>query len=66
MQLRGVDTLIVRPVTYLAANIPGSTALLVKKLRNASSFAIDKALSTAITLNPKKQLPEFENGECFL
>ena len=56
--LTGVDTLVVRPVTYLAANIPGS-ATAGKKIRQASRFAIDKALSTAITLNPTKQLPEF-------
>ena len=61
--LRGVD-LVVRPATYLAANIPGSAAA-GRKIRQASSFAIDKALSTAITLNPKKQLPEFSKWRMF-
>ena len=61
--LRGVD-LVVRPATYLAANIPGS-AFAGRKIRQASSFAIDKALSTAITLNPKKQLPEFSKWRMF-
>mgnify|MGYP003123779707 CR=1 FL=1 len=61
--LKGAD-LVVRPVTYLAANIPGS-ATAGKKIRQASSFAIDKALSTAITLNPKKQLPEFSKWRMF-
>ncbi len=62
--LTGVDTLVVRPATYLAANIPGS-AFAGRKIRQASSFAIDKALSTAITLNPKKQLPEFSKWRMF-
>jgi len=62
--LRGIDTLAVRPVTYLAANIPGSTAA-GKVLRNASSYVVDKALSTAITLNPTKQLPAFEKWRLF-
>ena len=62
--LRGIDTLAIRPVTYLAANIPGS-ATAGKALRNASSYVVDKALSTAITLNPTKQLPAFEKWRLF-
>ena len=62
--LRAIDTLAVRPATYLAANIPGS-ATAGKALRNASSYVIDKALSTAITLNPTKQLPAFEKWRMF-
>jgi hypothetical protein len=61
--LRGVD-LAVRPITYLAANIPGSAAA-GKALRNASSYVIDKSLATAITGNPKKQLPAFEKWRLF-
>ena len=60
----GIDTLAVRPVTYLAANIPGSAAA-GKALRNASSYVIDKSLATAITGNPKKQLPAFEKWRLF-
>jgi hypothetical protein len=62
--LTGVDTLVVRPATYLLANIPGSAAA-GKKIRQASSYAIDKGLSTVITLNPKKQLPEFSKWRMF-
>ena len=62
--LRGIDFLAVRPATYLAANIPGS-ATAGKTLRNASSYVIDKALSTAVTLNPTKQLPAFEKWRLF-
>ena len=62
--LKGIDTLAIRPATYLAANIPGSAAA-GKALRNASSYVIDKALSTAITLNPTKQLPAFEKWRMF-
>ena len=61
--LKGVD-LLVRPVTYLAANIPGSTAA-GKGLRNASSYVIDKGLSTVLTGNPTKQLPAFEKWRMF-
>ena len=61
--LRGVD-LAIRPVTYLAANIPGSAAA-GKAIRNASSYVIDKSLSTAITGNPTKQLPEFSKWRMF-
>ena len=57
--LQGVDTLAVRPVTYLLSRIPGSTAA-GKGLRNASSYVVDKTLSTVLTGNPKKQLPAFE------
>ena len=62
--LTGVDNLVVRPVTYLAANIPGS-ATAGKAIRNASSYAIDKSLSTVLTLNPTKQLPEFSKWRMF-
>ena len=62
--LKGIDTLAIRPITYLAANIPGS-ATAGKALRNASSYVIDKSLSTAVTLNPTKQLPAFEKWRLF-
>jgi hypothetical protein len=62
--LQGVDTLVVRPATYLLANIPGS-ATAGKALRNASSYAIDKGLSTVLTGNPTKQLPAFEKWRMF-
>ena len=62
--LKGIDTLAVRPATYLAANIPGSTAA-GKALRNASSYVIDKSLATVITGNPTKQLPAFEKWRLF-
>jgi hypothetical protein len=62
--LKGVDTLVVRPVTYLAANIPGSETA-GRAIRNASSYAIDKGLSTVITGNPTKQLPEFSKWRLF-
>jgi hypothetical protein len=62
--LRGVDTLAVRPATYLLANIPGSAAA-GKAIRNASSYAIDKGLSTVLTLNPTKQLPAFDKWRMF-
>ena len=62
--LKGVD-LVVRPITYLAANIPGS-ATAGKKIRQASGYAVDKGLSTVITVNPKKQYQSLVNGECFL
>jgi len=62
--LKGIDTLAIRPATYLAANIPGSAAA-GKALRNASSYVIDKSLATAITGNPKKQLPAFEKWRMF-
>ena len=62
--LRGVDTLAVRPATYLLSRIPGSTAA-GKGIRNASSYVIDKTLSTVLTGNPKKQLPAFENWRMF-
>ena len=62
--LTGVDTLVVRPATYLLANIPGS-ATAGKALRNASSYAIDKGLSTVLTGNPTKQLPAFEKWRMF-
>ena len=62
--LKGIDLLAVRPATYLAANIPGSAAA-GKALRNASSYVIDKSLSTVITGNPTKQLPAFEKWRLF-
>ena len=62
--LRGVDTLAVRPATYLLSRIPGSTAA-GKGIRDASSFVIDKTLSTVLTGNPKKQLPIFEKWRMF-
>jgi len=61
--LRGVD-LVVRPATYLLANIPGS-ATAGKAIRNASSYAIDKGLSTIVTGNPTKQLPAFDKWRMF-
>ena len=63
LALQGVD-LAIRPITYVAANIPGSTAA-GKALRNASSYVIDKTLSTVITANPKKQLPDFDKWRMF-
>jgi len=62
--LTGVDTLVVRPATYLLANIPGS-ATAGKAIRNASSYAIDKGLSTVLTGNPTKQLPAFDKWRMF-
>ncbi len=62
--LTGVDTLVVRPATYLLANIPGS-AKAGKAIRNASSYAIDKGLSTVMTGNPTKQLPAFDQWRMF-
>jgi len=63
LALQGVD-LAIRPITYIAANIPGS-ATAGKALRNASSYVIDKTLSTVITANPKKQLPDFDKWRMF-
>ena len=62
--LTGVDKLVVRPATYLLANIPGSTTA-GKAIRNASSYAIDKGLSTVLTGNPTKQLPAFDKWRMF-
>jgi len=62
--LTGVDTLVVRPATYILANIPGS-ATAGKFFRNASSYVIDKSLATAITGNPTKQLPAFDKWRMF-
>ena len=64
LALRGVDLLAVRPATYLIANLPGSTAA-GKAIRNASSYVVDKTLSTVITANPKKQLPDFDKWRMF-
>ena len=62
--LTGVDTLVVRPVTYLAANIPGSTAA-GKAIRNASSYVVDKALSPLKVGTGAKQLPSFDKWRMF-
>ena len=62
--IRGIDFLAVRPATYLAANIPGS-ATAGKAIRNASSYVIDKSLSTVLTGNPTKQLPAFDKWRMF-
>ena len=62
--LQGVDLLAVRPASYLLSRIPGS-ATAGKSIRDASSFVIDKALSTVLTGSPKKQLPEFEKWRMF-
>jgi hypothetical protein len=62
--LQGIDTLAVRPATYLLSRIPGSTTA-GKGLRNASSYVIDKTLSTVITGNPTKQLPAFDKWRMF-
>jgi len=64
LALQGVDLLAVRPATYLIANFPGS-ATAGKAIRNASSYVIDKTLSTVITANPKKQLPDFDKWRMF-
>ena len=64
MHYKVVDLLAVRPATYLVANIPGSTTA-GKVIRNASSYVIDKTLSTVITANPKKQLPDFDKWRMF-
>ena len=61
--LQGVD-LVVRPVTYLAANIPGSTAA-GKAIRNASSYVVDKALSPLKVGTGAKQLPSFDKWRMF-
>ena len=61
--LKAIDKAVVTPITYLGAKaIPTPVG---KKIRNASNFVIDKALSTVITGNPKKQLPEFANWRLF-
>ena len=62
--LTGVDTLVVRPVTYLAANIPGSTAA-GKAIRNASSYVVDKALAPLKVGTGAKQLPSFDKWRMF-
>ena len=61
--LKAIDKGVVAPVTYLGAKaIPAPVG---RKIRNASNFVIDKALSTVITGNPKKQLPEFAKWRLF-
>ena len=62
--LTGLDTLVVRPVTYLAANIPGSTAA-GKAIRNASSYVVDKALAPLKVGTGAKQLPSFDKWRMF-
>ena len=62
--LQGVDTLVVRPVTYLAANVPGS-ATAGKAIRNASSFVIDKALAPLKVGTGAKQMPSFDKWRMF-
>jgi hypothetical protein len=62
--LTGVDTLVVRPVTYLAANVPGS-ATAGKAIRNASSYVIDKALAPLKIGTGAKQLPSFDKWRMF-
>ena len=60
--LKTIDK-VVTPLTYFGAKaIPAPVG---KKIRNASNFVIDKALSTVITGNPKKQLPEFAKWRLF-
>jgi len=63
--LQGVDTLVVKPVTYIAANIPGSTTA-GKTIRNASSYVIDKALTPLKVGTGAKHYHHLTNGECFL
>ena len=61
--LKAVDKAVVTPVTYLGSRaIPSSVAT---KIRDASSYTIDRALSTVITGNPKKQLPSFDQWRLF-
>ncbi len=62
--LTGVDTLVVKPVTYLAANVPGSAAA-GRTIRNASSYVIDKALSPLKIGTGAKQLPAFDKWRMF-
>jgi len=62
--LTGVDTLVVRPVTYLAANVPGSTAA-GQAARKASSFVIDKTLAPLKIGTGAKQLPSFDKWRMF-
>ena len=62
--LTGVDTLVVRPVTYLAANVPGS-ATAGKAIRNASSYVVDKALAPLKVGTGAKQLPSFDKWRMF-
>ncbi len=60
--LRGVDK-IVEPLTLLSAKV--IPAPVAKKIKNASSYTINKALSTVITGRPNKQLPEFSQWRLF-
>ena len=61
--LKGIDKAVVTPLTYLGSRaIPTPVA---NKLRQASSYTINKALSTVITGKPNKQLPEFSEWRLF-
>jgi len=61
--LKGIDKAVVTPLTYLGAKaIPTPVA---RKIRDASAYTVNKALSTVITGNPKKQLPEFSEWRLF-
>ena len=61
--LKGIDKAVVTPLTYLGAKaIPTPVA---RKIRDASAYTVNKALSTIITGNPKKQLPEFSEWRLF-
>jgi len=61
--LKGIDKAVVTPLTYLGSRaIPTPVA---NKLRQASSYTINKALSTVITGRPNKQLPEFSEWRLF-
>ncbi len=62
--LTGVDTLVVKPITYLAANVPGSTAA-GQAARKASSFVIDKTLAPLKIGTGAKQLPSFDKWRMF-
>ena len=61
--LKAIDKAVVTPLTYLGSRaIPTPVA---NKLRQASSYTINKALSTVITGRPNKQLPEFSEWRIF-
>ena len=53
--LQGIDTLAVRPVTYLLSRVPGSTTA-GKGLRNASSYVIDKTCLLYTSPSPRDGL----------
>ena len=61
--LKGIDKAVVTPLTYLGSRaIPTPVA---KKIRNASAYTVNKALSTVLTGKPNKQLPEFSEWRLF-